>query len=129
MDFAPIRKQPSAETVAPNLDDYVRVCAAFTWSGARGELAGLSGGGLNIAHEAVERHARGSRRDRVALRWRGKRGQVHDYTWARLAELTSRFASALDSLGVGRGGHSGTWCSELGPGASAPPSSPTRRSP
>ena len=103
MDFAPIRKQPAAEPVAPNMDDYARVRAAFTWTGARAELAGLPGGGLNIAHEAVDRHARGPRRDRVAIRWLGKRGQVRDYTWARLAELTSRFANTLDALGVGRG--------------------------
>ena len=39
VNFAPIHKQLAAESVAPNLEDYARTCAAFTWSGARGELA------------------------------------------------------------------------------------------
>ena len=34
--------------------------------------------GLNIAHEAVDRHAAGSRSGELALRWLGKDGQVRD---------------------------------------------------
>ena len=44
--------------VPPNLPDYESVRRAFTWDTARGLLDGLPGGkGLNIAHEAVDRHA------------------------------------------------------------------------
>ena len=43
--------------------------------GGRAELDGLPGGrGLNIAHEAVDRHAAGPRAERVALRWLGSAG-------------------------------------------------------
>jgi len=90
--------------MSPNLDDYGRVRATFTWAAARAELDGLPGGrGLNIAHEAVDRHAAGPRRDCVAIRWLGKAGQIEDYTYARLRELTDRFANALDALGIRRG--------------------------
>src|SRR6516164_6958218 len=48
-----IVKTPDAFPVAPNLGDYERGCAAFSWADARRELAGLPGDrGLNIAHEA-----------------------------------------------------------------------------
>jgi acetyl-CoA synthetase len=90
--------------VAPNLDDYERVRAGFTWDAARAELDGLPGGrGLNIAHEAVDRHAAGPRGEHVAIRWLGKSTEVRDYTYRQLRALTNRFANALDCLGVRRG--------------------------
>jgi acetyl-CoA synthetase len=99
-----IAKTPRAASVAPNLLDYGRTRAEFSWEAARQELAGLPGGrGLNIAHEAVDRHAAGPRRDHLALRWLGKRGEVEDYTYGRLQELTNRFANVLAGLGVGKG--------------------------
>lgn len=61
--------------VTPNLGDYEQTAAAFDWDTARGWLDGLPGGGLNIAHEAVDRHAAGARADHVAIRWRGRRGE------------------------------------------------------
>ena len=65
---------------------------------------GLPGGaGLNIAHEAVDRHAQGPRGDRIAIRWLGKRGEIRDYTYRDLAGLTSRFANVLAGLGLRRG--------------------------
>ncbi|MBI4012421.1 MAG: acetate--CoA ligase [Candidatus Rokubacteria bacterium] len=99
-----IAKSPRDFRVAPNLPDYGRARAAFSWDGARRELDGLPGGrGLNIAHEAVDRHAAGPRRDHVAIRWLGKTGEVRSYTYARLRELTNRFANVLAGLGVAKG--------------------------
>jgi len=104
MAWKTIRKLPGGRGVAPNLDDYAAVCAGFSWVGARAELSGLPGGlGLNIAHEAVDRHAAGPRRDHLALRWLGKDGAVRDYTYAGLRDLTNRFANVLTALGVRRG--------------------------
>ena len=58
MTWAAIAKVPAAGEIAPNLEDYARVRAEFSWAKARAELDGLPGGrGLNIAHEAVDRHA------------------------------------------------------------------------
>jgi acetyl-CoA synthetase len=49
---------------------------ALLWEQARDELSSLSGGrGLNIAHEAVDRHAAGPRAGVTALRWVGKRAR------------------------------------------------------
>jgi acetyl-CoA synthetase len=80
------------------------VRASFTWEAARAELDGLPGGrGLNIAHEAVDRHAAGPRGDHVAIRWLDKRGDARDYTYRELRELTDRFANVLDGLGLARG--------------------------
>jgi acetyl-CoA synthetase len=104
VSWEPIRKSPTEWAVSPNLRDYAKACAEFAWDRARRELNGLPGGrGLNIAHEAVDRHAAGPRGDHLALRWLGKKGQVTDFRYRDLAELTSRFASVLGTLGVGPG--------------------------
>ncbi|HET9014082.1 MAG TPA: acetate--CoA ligase [Thermomicrobiaceae bacterium] len=104
MSWQPIHKSPGALPVSPNLADYARERDGFSWGAARAELDGLPGGaGLNIAHEAVDRHARGPRRDHLALRWLGRRGERRDFTYADLAALSSRFANVLAGLGVGRG--------------------------
>ena len=105
MSWPAIIKSTSASgPTAPNLRDYAEARARFTWAAARRELDGLPGGrGLNIAHEAVDRHAAGPRRDSVAIRWLGKDGAVRDYSYADLRDLTNRFANTLKSLGVGAG--------------------------
>jgi acetyl-CoA synthetase len=88
----------------PTLDDYESTRAHFAWEQAGRELDGLPGNhGLNIAHEAVVRHANGARAARVAIRWLGKNGSVEEYTYSRLNELTNRFANVLQQLGVGKG--------------------------
>ncbi|HUZ03438.1 MAG TPA: acetate--CoA ligase [Thermomicrobiaceae bacterium] len=104
MGWQPIYKHPGDLRVTPNLGDYARVRAGFSWEAARAELDGLPGGrGLNIAHEAVDRHAHGPRRDHLALRWLGKRGEQEDFSFADLHALSSRFANVLGRLGVGPG--------------------------
>ena len=76
-----ISKAASRQGVLPNLDDYARVSAAFSWDGAAQGLSGLpGGGGINIAHEAVDRHAAGARAGHLALRWLGKDGTRRDFT-------------------------------------------------
>jgi acetyl-CoA synthetase len=96
-----IAKAPAGLRPAPNLDDHETVCRSFRWDAARARLDGLpAGAGLNIAHEAVDRHAAGSRRHEVALRWLGRRGQTRSFTWVELRDATNRVANALGALGV-----------------------------
>jgi acetyl-CoA synthetase len=97
-----IRKQATDLAVAPNLADYAAECRAFTWDAARRALDGLPGGCLNIAHEAVDRHARGARASHIAFRFLGAQSQ-RELSYAELARLTNRFANVLKDLGVGRG--------------------------
>ncbi|MGW6484015.1 acetate--CoA ligase [Streptomyces sp. NPDC055059] len=89
--------------VAPRLADYDRVRSDFTWSQARADLAGLPDGGLNIAHEAVDRHAASGHADKDALRCVARDDSVSTVTYAELARRTARFANVLRSLGVGHG--------------------------
>jgi acetyl-CoA synthetase len=102
--WPPIGKTPGDWSVTPNLVEYSQACAEFSWAAARQALDGLPDGrGLNIAHEAVDRHAAGSRRNRVALRCISRQGARRDFTYGDLGEHTSRFANVLRSFGVGKG--------------------------
>ncbi len=104
MDYAPISKDPSLLSVIPNMLDYDKIRAEFSWDAVLRELDGLPGGcGLNIAHEAVDRHAAGRLRDRVAIRWLGKGGAVAEFTYGDLREQSNRFANILASLGILKG--------------------------
>ncbi|MGA2306316.1 MAG: AMP-binding protein, partial [Acidimicrobiales bacterium] len=102
--WTPIAEPPRGHGApVPNLIDYDAARAGFSWHAARGALDGLPAGGINIAHEAVDRHAVGAAGGKVALRCLQRNGAVRHVTYGELAELTSRFAQALDHLGVGVG--------------------------
>ena len=70
--YASIFKHVPANGLRPNLVDYAATCADFRWQNARAELAGLPDDrGLNIAHEAVDRHADGHARRQSNPAWSG----------------------------------------------------------
>ena len=98
-----IRKSGEPGKARPNLPDPAATRAAFRWDDARALLDGLPGGGLNIAHEAVDRHLLHGRSARTAIRWIGKDGSRRELSYAELARETNRFAQALGSLGVAAG--------------------------
>jgi acetyl-CoA synthetase len=103
MTWEPIRKV-AAPGACFNLADYARSARDFSWATARAELDGLPGGrGLNIAHEAVDRHAAGPRAAVAALRCVARDGQVTEFSYADLRSATNRFANLLRSLGVAKG--------------------------
>jgi len=104
MGFPPITKTIDLLPVRPNLADYEATCASFSWDAVRRELAGLpEGRGLNIAHEAVDRHAAGPLRHKLAFRWLGKDGTILDLTYGDLKERSNRFANVLAGLGIRKG--------------------------
>lgn len=95
--------------VAPNLKDYKNTYASFNWDKVRLEdLSGFKEGGLNIAYEAVDRHAAGALSDKIALRWLGEEGTKKDFTYGALKTQTDRFANVLHHLGIDRGAVVGT---------------------
>jgi acetyl-CoA synthetase len=61
------------------------------------------GGRLNVAHNCLDRHLDGPRRDKAALVWEGEPGDTRTFTYAELHREVSRFANALKGLGVEKG--------------------------
>ncbi len=102
MDWPRISKS-SGDRQDANLADYEEGVREFSWDRARALLDGLPEGGLNIAHEALDRHVASGHGERRALRWIARDGRTEDWTYAALGAATNRFASLLARRGVSRG--------------------------
>ena len=61
------------------------------------------GGDFNYVHNALDRHATGPSRGRIALFWEGDDGATRSVSFADLQTETNRLANALKSLGVAKG--------------------------
>jgi len=98
-----IKKTSKILKFQPNLIDYQKTSRSFSWSEAEKELSWFPGKKLNAAYNALERNARGPRKNKIALYWHGRQGERKKYTFAELSTLSSRFANVLKKLGVKRG--------------------------
>ncbi len=61
------------------------------------------GGELNASENALDRHMRSWRKNKVAYYWEGEPGDRRVVTYAELYRETNRFASVLQQLGVRKG--------------------------
>ncbi|KHO46835.1 MAG: Acyl-coenzyme A synthetase/AMP-(fatty) acid ligase, acetyl-CoA synthetase [archaeon GW2011_AR3] len=96
-----IRKPQYIET--PNLADYDKTYRSFTWDDARKEIDYFANGKLNVAHNAIDRHALTWRKNKVAMYWEGQNGEKEKYTFTELKFLTNKFANVLANLGIQKG--------------------------
>ena len=70
-----IRKTIDSFAVKPNMPDYEKEYSSFLWDQVSKAFDGLPSGGINIAHEAIDRHANGPLADKKALIWLGENGE------------------------------------------------------
>ncbi len=99
-----IIQKTSAHKIASNLENYSQAYASFDWAEVNElQIKGLADGGINIAYEALDSQLQGASADKLALRWISKKNQIIDFSYADLSEQSSRFASVLNTLGVGPG--------------------------
>ncbi len=104
MDYPIIEKPPLDQfRVRPNLDDYERIRAGFSYPDVIRELDGLPGGALNIAHEAIDRHVQRGLGEKLCWIWEGKDGRVERYTYDDARRMSNQFANVLAKLGVEKG--------------------------
>ncbi len=61
------------------------------------------GGKTNIVQNAIDRHLKTWRKNKVALIWEGEPGDVKTYSYHALDREVSKFANVLKSMGVKRG--------------------------
>lgn len=88
----------------PNLSEYDTFYKDFDWEKEQSGLTGLPGGkGVNIAYEAVDRHAKGQLKDALAIRFIRKDDHREDYTYGMLKDQTAKFANILRKLGLEEG--------------------------
>ncbi len=61
------------------------------------------GGKTNIAYNALDRHAKTWRKNKLALIWEGEDGEQRTFSYFRLWQEVNKFANVLKSLGVRKG--------------------------
>ncbi len=61
------------------------------------------GGKINIAHNALDRHVKTWRKNKLALIWEGEPGDKRTFSYWRLWQETNKFANVLRSMGVKKG--------------------------
>lgn len=61
------------------------------------------GGKLNVAHNCVDRHAAGARRNKAAIIWEGEPGDSRTITYGQLHREVCQFANVLKKYGIAPG--------------------------
>lgn len=61
------------------------------------------GGKINIAHNCLDRHLSGPRRNKAAIIWEGEPGEQRTLTYSQLHSEVCRFANVLKRAGVATG--------------------------
>ncbi|MDR4507668.1 MAG: acetate--CoA ligase [Candidatus Brocadiaceae bacterium] len=93
-----ISKEPQVE----GLIDYERTYQDFSWEIIYKDL-GIIEDKVNIAYEAIDKHAGTWRKNKVALYWESAEGNCQKYTFLELKILSDKCANMLLSLGVKKG--------------------------
>jgi acetyl-CoA synthetase len=87
----------------PNLVDYNREYASFSWEQANKHISYFANGKVNAAYNAIDRHIFDGRRNKVALYEVGSDLQTSAHTFQDLYYLSNQFGNALKRLGVKKG--------------------------
>ncbi|MCF6158885.1 MAG: acetate--CoA ligase [wastewater metagenome] len=88
--------------ITDGLIDYEKIYEKFSWETLKKEL-NINDGRVNIAYDAVDKHAQTWRKNKVALYWEGADGTCQKYTFLELKSLTNKCANMLQKLGVKKG--------------------------
>ncbi len=94
-----VRKPATSDA---NLKDYAATYDTFEWKSVEQSFDWSTTGRVNVVHEAIDRHAAGARRDKIALHYRDEQREAR-YTFHDLKGLTSQFGHVLKTLGIGKG--------------------------
>jgi len=86
----------------PNLKNYEKTRHHFKWSDHKDEIEWFSGGKINAAYNAIDRHVKTWRKNKIALYWEDDENEKK-FTFQELAILSNKFANVLKSIGVEKG--------------------------
>jgi acetyl-CoA synthetase len=77
-----------------NLADYEKTAKEFRWEDAEKEFSWSESGKVNIAYEAVDRHAESFRKNKVALYYKDQ-NRKEAYTYGQMKRMTNKAANVL----------------------------------
>ena len=76
------------------MKDYDRTAAEFNWADAEKEFSWYESGKMNIAYEAVDRHAESFRKNKVALYYKDAK-RKESYTYNEMKKMSNKAANVL----------------------------------
>jgi acetyl-CoA synthetase len=94
-----IKKSP----VKANLDNYDEMYPSFCWEDAKKEITYFTGGKVNAAYNAVDRHMHNGRRNKVALYQVDPNNNIRTFTFQDIYYAANKVGNALKELGVKKG--------------------------
>jgi len=86
-----------ASAAEENLDWFVKWETVLEWNEPHAKW--FVGGKINAAHNCLDRHLQGARRNKAAIIWEGETGETRTLTYQQLHREVSRFANVLKKLG------------------------------
>ncbi len=97
------KKNKSTFKLEPNLADYEKIYKDFDWKKIYGEFDWFDDHKINAAYNAVDRHLKTPRKNKVALFFEDEKGDKQKYTFEEVANISSKLGNYLKTLGVERG--------------------------
>jgi len=91
-----------ATAANPNMKNYEETRAGFDWSQVEKYFTWHETGKINLAYEAIDRHADSSRKDKIALYYSDAQ-RDEKYTFEQMKRQSNRFGNVLRKLGIGKG--------------------------
>lgn len=98
-----IQKDRSSYKLKPNVDDYEKMRATFSYEHHTKELVWFSKHHINAAYNAITKNALGDRKNKIALYWEGENAEERRFTFADVEEESNKIANYLKSLGIEKG--------------------------
>ncbi|MFC5453153.1 acetate--CoA ligase [Paenibacillus aestuarii] len=86
----------------PNMKSYEQARAEFDWSEVENSFSWSETGKVNLAYEAIDRHADSSKRDKIALYY-SDAARDEAITFGEMKAKSNQFGNVLRSLGVTKG--------------------------
>ena len=83
-----------ARTGVHQLHNYEEIAANFNWADVEKEFSWYESGQVNMAHEAIDRHADSYRKNKVALYYKDQ-NRNESYTFYEMKRMTNRAANLL----------------------------------
>jgi acetyl-CoA synthetase len=93
---------PPANSKA-NLRDYAKACHSFAWKEVEQEFSWHLTGKVNIAYEAIDRHAEDPARSKRFCLIYEDENRRERITYLQMRDLSNKFANCLKKLGVEKG--------------------------
>ncbi|RFU68751.1 acetate--CoA ligase [Peribacillus saganii] len=81
-----------------NLESYENMYKQFDWSETEAQFSWSESGKVNMAYEAIDRHAETHRKNKVALYYKDA-NRNEKYTFKEMRELTNKAGNALKAYG------------------------------